>query len=253
MEKIPNIYAYCDRWCERCAFGARCEAFAADPAVRKPENLDADDENNRLFWDDIMHQWPQTVQYVSQKARETGADFDDFPGISTRAKFDLFQRKAVNNMVLKAGRKYEDLVDDFLDGQADAGTIAMDELTPGSVFKLQSDALSDSEKQQADQLLAVVMRYQLQLYLKLSRAYYSKGREAEEGANGAGARESDGTAKVSIMLIQRSLVAWHGLQRYFPQQTASIDEILFLLMRILHRLQKEFPHAETFVRPGFDV
>ena len=25
---IPGIYNYCDRWCERCAFTARCMNFA---------------------------------------------------------------------------------------------------------------------------------------------------------------------------------------------------------------------------------
>ncbi len=254
MEKIQNIYAFCDRWCERCPFGSQCEAFAADPAVRKPENMVADDEINRLFWENILSQLPQTLQYVQHRAKEKNAALDDFPGISTRAKFDLFQRKAVNNMVLKAGRKYEDLVDDFLDEQAEAGTLAMNELQPGSVFKIQGGRFSETEIERGNDLLAVIMRYQLQLYLKLSRAYYAKGREAEEAAvSDDGALPSDGTAKVCITLINRSLVAWHGLLHFFPEQTGQVDEILFLLMRIRYRLQQEFPNAQTFVRPGFDT
>jgi len=252
MKTIPSVYAYCDRWCERCAFGARCEAFAADATVRKPENMEADDEHNRVFWTKLEESLPATLKYIEQTAKEKNADLYDFPGISTRAKFDLFQRKAVNNMVLKAGRKYEDRVDDFLDDRADAGEIAMDEWQPGSVFKLVNNRFSDSEKERANNLLAVVMRYQLQLYLKLSRAYYSKGREEEAGETIQEPKESDGTAKVCLVLIQRSMLAWRGLQNYFPDQKDEIDETLFLLMRMKNRLENEFPEAWNFVRPGFD-
>jgi hypothetical protein len=252
MEHIENIYAYCDRWCERCAFGARCAAFAAAEEIRKPENLEADDEKNRLFWLAVESQLSETQEYILQKAAEQDADLHDFPGISTRAKFDLFQRKAVNNMVLKAGRLYEDKVDDFLDENADAGHIVMEEFQPGSLFKMAEKTLSDEQKQNANELIAIIMRYQLQLYLKLSRAYYSQGREAEESVSGE-PLESDGTAKVCLLLIDRSMSAWHGLQRFFPHQTATIDDILFLLMRMKNRLLQDFPHAPAFFRPGFDV
>ena len=62
MEKIENIYAFCDRWCERCAFGARCEAFAAPEKIRKPENLLADDERNRIFWEDIENRQDEIIR-----------------------------------------------------------------------------------------------------------------------------------------------------------------------------------------------
>ncbi len=252
MQKIPNIYAFCDRWCERCPFGMRCEAFAAPAEIRKPENMEADDETNRLFWEKLEGRLPETLRYITQAAHEKEAVLNDFPGISTRAKFDLFQRKAVNNMVLKAGRRYEDMVDDFLDDRAEAGEIAMDEFKPGSVFKISHALLSPDKKRQADDLLSVVMRYQLQLYLKLSRTYYSKGREEEEKPSGTGPTGSDGTAKVCLLLINRSLSAWHGLMEFFPASADEILEILFLLVRMKNRLEAEFPLAGQFRRPGFD-
>jgi len=32
-DRIDFISAYCDRWCERCAFTARCSAFACHLAI----------------------------------------------------------------------------------------------------------------------------------------------------------------------------------------------------------------------------
>jgi hypothetical protein len=252
MEKIENIYAFCDRWCERCAFGSRCEAFAAPKKIRKPENMLADDEMNRTFWENLEIRLDEVTRKIEEKAADRDVDLSVFEGVSTKAKFDLFQRKAINNMVLKAGRLYEDKVDDFLDERAEAGQIAMEALQQGSVFKITSESLSDTDKQDANDGIAIVMRYQLQLYLKLSRAYYSRGREQEERTEKSEVIESDGTVKVALMLINRSLVAWDDLQRYFPEQTSEIDEILFLLARMKSHLEEEFPQALGFIRPGFD-
>ncbi len=252
MEKIENIYAFCDRWCERCAFGLRCEAFAASEKVRNPENMLTDDEKNRIFWENLERRLDEVSRKIEEKAADRDVDLSVFEGVSTKAKFDLFQRKAINNMVLKAGRLYEDKVDDFLDERAEAGQIAMEALQQGSVFQMTSESLSDTDKQDANDGIAIVMRYQLQLYLKLSRAYYSRGREQEEGAEKAEVIESDGTVKVALILINRSLIAWEGLQKYFPEQALEIDEILFLLARMKSHLEKEFPQALGFIRPGFD-
>lgn len=253
MKKIENIYAYCDRWCERCGFGARCQAYAARKEIRHPENLEADDEKNRIFWERLENEATEVQNKIKLKAAQKNIDLTEFEGVSTKAKFDLFQHKLVNNMVLKAGRLYEDKVDDFLDDMAGAGRIVMDEFQPGSVFKIIADDLPETSKEEANTMLDIIMRYQLNLYLKLSRAYYSKGREEENGLSvDKGSRESDGTAKVSLALINLSLVAWYHLQHFFPDQTTAINEIMYLLMRIKYHLETEFPHASTFIRPGFD-
>ncbi len=252
MEKIENIYVFCDRWCERCAFGARCNAYAAREEIRKPENLMTDDEKNKLFWEDVESKLIDVISEIKEKASAGGIDLSVFEGVSTKAKFDLFQRKAVNNMVLKAGRLYEDKVDDFLDDSAEAGRIAMDELQSGSIFKITDTSLPKTEKQVANDMISIIMRYQLLLYLKLSRAYYSKGRELEDASVPNTSGESIGTAKVALSLISRSMVAWQRLAKYFPEQAAEIDDILFLLMRMKNHLESEFPLAIAFVRPGFD-
>ncbi|MBI4476315.1 MAG: hypothetical protein HY654_04025, partial [Acidobacteria bacterium] len=33
MDRIDFISAYCDRWCERCAYTSRCSLFAAQAAI----------------------------------------------------------------------------------------------------------------------------------------------------------------------------------------------------------------------------
>ena len=253
MNKIANIYLYCDRWCERCAFGSRCEAYAADEAYRDKENMPADDEKNRLFWEEIEGKTGGVLSELEKKATALGKDLNEFEGLSKAKKFDLFQRRAVSNDVLKAGRKYEDLVDDWLDNMAEKGVLKMMEFLPGSVFRVAADDFSNDEKDRANSLIEVVMRYQLQIYLKLSRLYYTLGKEAEEGGEAGDEVASDATAKMVLQIIRRSLVAWSGLMSYFPDgDDHALLEIALLLMRMKNRLEREFPHADAVVRPGFD-
>jgi hypothetical protein len=250
-DKIPNIYVFCDRWCERCAFGSRCEAYAANEAVRKQDNLATDDETNRLFWHRIHKQLAEVISAIEREAKEHGVDLDVFEGLSKGKKFDLFQHKAVNNEVLKAGRKYEDAVDDWLDALADKGILRMMEFMPGSVFRVSDESLSEEKKNELNALIEVVMRYQLQIYLKISRLYYTQGRE-QEAEEQTPDQASDGAAKMVLELINRSLVAWWYLKSDFAGFEKETRSLIFLLMRIKKRIEKEFPLAETFVRPGFD-
>ncbi len=50
-EHIPDIYNYCDRWCERCTLSARCAVFAVEQA--SPSR----DRENEAFW----HQFRDTL------------------------------------------------------------------------------------------------------------------------------------------------------------------------------------------------
>ena len=73
---IPGIYNYCDRWCERCFFTARCINFAmireysADPA--------ASDITNEKFWQSLSEIFKVTREMLEESAEELGRDLDSF-------------------------------------------------------------------------------------------------------------------------------------------------------------------------------
>ena len=46
---IPGIFLYCDRWCERCAFSAKCEAYVYSEKDQSIETRLQNDEVNREF------------------------------------------------------------------------------------------------------------------------------------------------------------------------------------------------------------
>ena len=70
---IAGIYNYCDRWCERCAYTARCLSFKMDRATARPGEPGADPQS---FWDDLARSFALARRLVEREARRHGIDLD---------------------------------------------------------------------------------------------------------------------------------------------------------------------------------
>jgi hypothetical protein len=89
------------------------------------------------------------------------------------------------------------------------------------------------------------------IYIKLCRAATGMIRGELEG-NEFDPQDANGSAKVALLGIERSLAAWATLRRRFPDHE---DIILALgtLKRLLRQVEAAFPNARAFRRPGFDT
>lgn len=101
----------------------------------------------------------------------------------------------------------------------------------------------------------VIRWYQMQIRVKLVRALDEEevdidSKDLEDGQEFS--KDSDGSAKVALIGMDRSIGAWSTLQHHFD----SADDSTTLLLKSLDRLRSEvdtlFPNARRFVRPGFD-
>jgi hypothetical protein len=66
-------------------------------------------------------------------------------------------------------------------------------------------------------------------------------------------KDSDGSVKVALIAMDRSLTAWGKMYKYFPEKNDMILDMLVLLERLRRKAETEFPNARAFVRPGFDT
>ena len=66
------------------------------------------------------------------------------------------------------------------------------------------------------------------------------------------ARDSDGSAKVALIAIDRSISAWKLIYDLRLEAADSIQPLLFQLDKMRSETETEFPNARDFVRPGFD-
>src|SRR5713101_7921895 len=67
---ISGIYNYCDRWCERCPFTARCLSFAIQQEEGKAGARQRAD--NRGFWKKLEDSLRLTQEWLDEVAKEQG-------------------------------------------------------------------------------------------------------------------------------------------------------------------------------------
>ena len=65
-------------------------------------------------------------------------------------------------------------------------------------------------------------------------------------------KDSDGSAKIALIAIDRSMAAWTHMHKYLPSHQAQILAMLAQLDRLKKRAETIFPEARNFIRPGFD-
>jgi hypothetical protein len=79
-----------------------------------------------------------------------------------------------------------------------------------------------------------------------------EGENDEEEDMGEYQKDSDGSAKVALIGVDRSIAAWSRMFTIFPTQEDSLLPILVHLERLRRAIERRFPDARAFVRPGFD-
>jgi hypothetical protein len=106
-----------------------------------------------------------------------------------------------------------------------------------------------------DDTIEVIQYYQVFIHIKLARAVSSQAEEELETDPEMRSfpKDSDGSAKITLIAIDRSLAAWTRLSQHFPEEADSILDFQVQLARLRAAAEKLFPGARAFVRPGFDT
>ena len=257
---ISGIYNYCDRWCERCPFTARCLVFATEKADGAFDDSEIDDINNAKFWQKLESTFKEVRQMIVEWAEEEGIDLEAIEG---EALVDREQQRndAKQHQLSLAARDYASLVQQWFENELALERSVHDDTT-GTVNSSEEDIdVSDA--------VEVVRWYQFLIPSKIFRALMGFEHEAAAEPAGDGPFEtadpveddefmeviqnhSDGSAKIALIAIDRSLNAWRILQRSLPEKTESILPMLVKLDRLRQATEAAFPGARDFIRPGFD-
>lgn len=238
---ISGIYNYCDRWCERCPLTSRCLVYATEK--EDDDSSQAHDLSNEAFWRKLGTVFQETRDMIAGWAREAGIDLarageEDEPAQRKR------KRQQVDNHPLAcAGKKY---ANDASDWFRELDQIV--EVSDGPACAAECDWESAERRADARE---VIQWYQYQIAVKTMRALSARIDEhAMEPAECL--KDSDGSAKVALIGIDRSIGAWRLMQLSLPERESSIVPLILQLERLRQRIEKHFPEAREFVRPGFD-
>lgn len=228
-DRIDFVSAYCDSWCERCAYTHRCSAFAAraaiamcgdvvqglELAVGRPRSAERDAHEPRV------PAWLAGIQDVVVSAEES-ARWD--------REEDERRVRLEGTSLMKTAKAVAELSRAWL---------------AAATTTLQNGA--DTILREA----LAVAQYDVHLFwVKLYRALDGRDRDDEVIDDDPIQNDWNGSAKVALICIERSGAAWRVIAASTAEETplAIADQFCDLGQEV----EREFPGAWRFVRPGFD-
>lgn len=246
---IPGIYNYCDRWCERCPFSARCLTYAMEQ--REGAGPEARDPRNAAFWERLHETFQATLELLKDIAEREGIDLESGDAEAAAAERGRDQEARKNHPLARAAKAYAKMVDEWF-GSADARfERKQDELN----LKLELEVRQSDPHVEATTIAdatEVLRWYQHQISVKLMRAISGAARD-EPSDPPEYPKDSDGSAKVALIAMDRSIGAWGVLRQHFPEEGDTIIGVLAHLSRLRRRTEQALPNARGFIRPGFDA
>jgi hypothetical protein len=247
---IPGIYNYCDRWCERCTFTARCATYEGSGDLPNDEL----DSNNNAFWEQISNRLQEAVALLLEGAKARGIDLNaltDEELDKTSEGRSLLRDAAQKTPVSKLCKTYQKTVSPFLkksEGLVDNTRELADHLHLG--IKSEEDVVSTVAD--TGDCLEIIQWYLFFIHGKIQRALLGKmdddGFDDEHGFP----KDYEGSAKIALISIDKTMAAWIKLYELLPSCEDVALKALSLLEKIKQLTNEEFPEAMQFKRPGFD-
>lgn len=228
---IPGIYNYCDRWCERCEFTARCRVFA----MEQERAIDVED----ITGEDLVRELSNTFAEVKEMLIEAAEKWDiDLNAIDDQEFEEISKRTR-----------------DFIENQEAVVLAKQYALDGNKLLQAKGEWLGGStiDAEMLDDVLGVIYNYLFFIVGKLHTGFHGMlDMDGFENPNSMSdpQNDSNGSVKIALITIERSILAWTYL---LDDQNASlIRPMVELLERIQALAEESFPKARDFVRPGFD-
>jgi hypothetical protein len=230
-DRIDGISAYCDRWCERCAFTMRCSTYAVHVATAMCEGDFEAALQLAVGRPPVPNQEPEPEPEWRR----------DLPNLE------------VSDKELEEFSRLEEARRERLD-RVPVTTVA-DAMTRLALGWLDThrDALHKHATKEIGDALDVVSWDVYLIAAKIHRALdgRDRSRQGEDHDDHPVQNDWNGSAKVALISIARSAAAWDTIAGVTGDtEAARLGEELRNLAR---EVEREFPKAWKFIRPGFDA
>ncbi len=222
---VPGIFNYCDRWCERCPLTTRCRVYAMEQE-RADDRHDAAQE---VFERNLQNIFTETKEMLREAAAERGIDIDALD-LEEAGEIIEQKRRAVEQQDLtKLAEKYTKQARVFLQAQ---------------------DLFDETIERTRLEMLQIIGWYHFFIAAKINRALYAEADYEEDADFDAFRNDGDGSIKIALIAIDRSITAWRVLLTDDTQR--EIKPLIQLLETLRRICEEKFPNARDFLRPGFD-
>ena len=271
---ISGIYNYCDRWCERCQFTSRCFLYASEQADPDLDDPEVRDINNEKFWRKLQDIFRNTAEMIAEWADETGVDLNSIDVSEEMAERERAVEAAEQSELSQRAQAYITNVNNWFRDEFNSDKNVHDDM--------QTLSPSEDEDITIQDAVAVIRWYQFFIAVKLMRAlsgaieadeeedllddddlsmdfltdYEAADDDEEVDYDEIAARtermDANGSAKVALVAMDRSIAAWRSLQLSLPDKSETIKPMLVELSSLRVSVEARFPRARDFIRPGLD-
>jgi hypothetical protein len=238
---IEGIHNYCDRWCERCAFTTRCKSFEIEKKIKEAESKHGSIDRND-FWKIFDSVFGKTTDFQDDIDLDDNNKPYDFQEINyfsfePETTVENLWKKVDDNKILESTKLYAIECCQWLDRYENAIVNSSE-----NSFEKNSDRVVDS--------LEVIRWYSFFIYAKLHRAL---SRDQDECGDLPVDSDENGSAKIALIAISRSIVAWSIIRSVYQNDNNQTAGFIGQLISVRRVVEQIFPNATEFIRPGFDT
>jgi len=219
-----------------------------------------EDENDKEgfsenFFEAMNNSFTLTMELLQKLADEKGIDLTMTPEEDKKITKRLsFIRKKVDDSPLTVlANQYMHGCHDWLNSSREILKAKEDDLNSALRMQL-PDRHPAEEASHLSDAIEVIGWYHFQIATKIMRAQSSAFDDKMEKWKDEDGypKDSDGSAKVALIGIDRSIGAWGILLQALPDQEDIILDLLTKLERLRRMVEEKFPDARGFKRAGFD-
>lgn len=247
---IDFISEYCDRWCERCPLTQRCVVFSRE---NDPKQIQASEEAVEKAMEDLRVELsmpdPPARPWLDEMLHEQGPEREQQ---EPDRVYEERQRRVHANPMRVVAMDYAvdahtwiRLYDEPTRARVEA---AVNEQRGGAD---ESAAIVRMETEAVLNALSVVAWDCSLIAAKLGRAIRGKEDGWESFIDDPLQTDFNGSAKLTLLLVERSESAWHLIARWAPDRDMP-TQFANTLAALRADVERAFPNARRFVRPGFD-
>ena len=249
-DNIPSVHNYCDRWCERCRFVDRCAIGSSEKLLAAELAMDlamTEEKRQEIMWKHVADSFAEAGRLLEKMILEAGLDIEE---IKREAKENPYVEPKLTNhqeAIKELTENYGKEVHDWM--RHNPALFEVEALM--SRVLVQPD---DPEKfmLKTKDAIETVNWFCFFISVKSQRALSGKQEDDYEEEEDLLQSDFNGSAKIALIAIGRSVEAWEFLLKAFPEMESVIIGYLAQLQKISRYLLIEFPDAPKFIRPGFD-
>ena len=192
---------------------------------------------NEAFWRKLSEILRETHELLRETGKKWGIDLDTLDSAGDAESMRANEDAAENHVIFRAAKSYSKIVEDW--------------------FRRKERLFFETpvvvrERLDLDEAFEVILWYQYFIAAKVMRAVRGKMEEEKEEGWDEFPRDSDGSAKIALIAVDRSIGAWAVVSRYKYLDTERVLEIMSILDLLRQAIEETFPGARAFLRPGFD-